>query len=103
MTNSTIEGLIETIRKQEREKLLEEISVVENSVKPWDIISNHIEGWGKLNGISPWHLCKIKNSVYTIVRYTLDIDRMSSLREEQIAMAEQIVNNILGMIQPVKE
>lgn len=97
---SNLKELIEQIRKEEREKILIEMNTRESNQKPWDCISNQIENWGKKNDIYNWHLSKIKNAVYTIVRYSLEIDRMSSLREEQLEIASELTSNLLEMIYP---
>lgn len=95
-----VKELIAQIRKEEREKILREINTRESNQKPWDRISDQVENWGKKNNIYNWHLSKIKNAVYTIVRYSLEIDRMSSLREEQLGIASELTNNLLEMIYP---
>ncbi|OHW63123.1 hypothetical protein EUAN_09070 [Andreesenia angusta] len=99
--DASIRELIEKIRKEEREKLIEEMKSKEESVKPHHYISDVIEDWGKENDIYAWHLCKIKNAVYTIIRYSLDMKHVADLRKEQTPIAKEIADSILEMIHPV--
>lgn len=96
----SINDLINQIREEEREKIIEEMKTNENKLEPHRHISNFIEKWGKDNDIYAWHLCKIKNAIYTIIRYTLEIDRMSSMREEDVETAESVAISLMEMIRP---
>lgn len=98
---NSIQELIEKIREEERIKILKEIEVNQKEEDPWKIISGYIEEWGEDNAISPWVLNKIKNSIYTVIRFSLDIKRMAQLRREQLEIALDITDEILNMISPI--
>lgn len=93
-----LESLIEVIREEERAKIMKELKVKFTRQRPWHKVSNYIESWGEANSIEPRDLYKIKSSVYTIVRYSMDINRMENLKEEDTDMAIRAAGIILRMI-----
>jgi len=94
MTES-INILIEKIREEERQKIMQEIKV---NKKPLDKVSDCIDEWGLVNEIHPRDLYKIKTGIYTIIRYSLKLDRMANLEMKQTDIAVNVAEILLGMI-----
>lgn len=93
---NNIQMLIEKIRKEEREKILNKMACKEEPA--WKTISDHVEEWGKDSQLFRWETNRIKNAIYTIIRFALDIDRMANLGEEQLDIALDIAESILSLI-----
>lgn len=98
--DTKLDELIQEIRKEEREKILKEIKGEQSEKMAWKKISDAIDRWGNNANKTRWETNKVKNSIYTLIRYALEIAHMAHLREEQYEMALEIATEIINIIDP---
>ena len=92
--------LIETIRREEREKVLAEL--VAQTPRPATLIQKYLEQ--KINELMPSmtrnHTYKLQMALYTIVRFGLDLKNIAHLQPEQVETAMEIIDAVMEIVGP---
>lgn len=97
------EIMVQMLRRELKEELRQEIlnELQPPQQKPWTFVKDHIDNLLKdYYKTRLWHRYHIQNAIYTIIRFSCGIERVGSLREEQIDQAKEIAENICEMLIP---
>ncbi|MDF2535504.1 MAG: hypothetical protein K0R18_1663 [Bacillales bacterium] len=97
------EVMIEIMRKQLKDELRKELMQELNPVsyeKPWKKVKKHVDE--KLSSYNSYNQYQIQQAIYTIIRYSLDINKVLDLQEEQVEHANLIVDKIIEMLFPTE-
>lgn len=97
------EVMIEILRKQLKDELRKELMQELNQVsyeKPWKKVKKHVDE--KLKSFNSYNAYQIQQAIYTIVRFSLNINKVLDLQEEQVEHANLIVDKIIEMLFPAE-